>query len=82
MSEPISFSSTAERETAKLYVPPRVRCKQGHEVEYYESLLPTITGGTLIDVGPICPMCLAVYLREHFGMESVNAADKGGPDDR
>ena len=81
MSEPISFSSTSERETAKLYVPPRVRCKQGHEVEYYESLLPTITGGTRINVGPICPMCLAVYLREHFGMESVDAA-KEMADDR
>jgi len=82
VSEPISFSSTAERETAKLYVPPRVRCKQGHEVEYYESLLPTITGGARIDVGPICPMCLAVYLREHFGMESLDAAAKEMADGR
>ena len=74
MSEPISFSSTSERETAKLYVPPRVRCKQGHEVEYYESLLPTITGGTRIVIGPTCPLCVAAFLREQFGMEPVTAA--------
>jgi hypothetical protein len=81
VSEPISFSSTAERETAKIYVPPRVRCKRGHEVEYYESLTPTITGRTHIDVGPLCPMCVAVYLREHFGMDYVTA-DKVGRDGR
>ena len=78
MSEPITYQSTNERETAKLYVPPRVRCKQGHEVEYYESLLPTITGGTRIDA--ICPRCLDAYLREHFGMESVNAAKEMADD--
>jgi hypothetical protein len=81
MSEPISFQSKNERQTGNIYVPPRVRCKRGHEVEYYESLAPTITGRTHIDVGPICPMCLAVYLREHFGMESVDAA-KEMSDDR
>lgn len=74
MSEPIGITSKSDGGYVTWHKPPRLRCKQGHEVEDDDALKLTITGTTPIRVGPTCPLCIAAYLREHFGMEPVNAA--------
>ena len=74
MSEPIGITSKNEGKPVTWYEPPPLRCKQGHEVHDDDALRMTITGTTRIVIGPTCPLCVAAFLREQFGMEPVTAA--------
>lgn len=75
MSEPIGITETSESVTSTLYESPRQRCKQGHEVDHIDALTMNITGRHFIRIGPTCPFCIAKFIREQFGMDSVLATE-------